>query len=230
MAIISQNGVKHSLLSCQTVISGKKQAESECYLKKQSQFPDERMNVNSCYTNYYDDCAALGLRKNKANQSQSQDAGSDVERIPAALFRGDKFIPAKAGAGMTNVESLRGRGILRLFAKQSQFPGAKMSLTSRPISDYDDFSALRLRKNKAKQSQFQTGQLRTDQQKAILRSHRNLALSGLDLTRLRTRLAGRHLRSIMTLVEKLRRTGILRCQSRNLITEACYETSIALYA
>jgi hypothetical protein len=39
--------------------------------------------------------------------------------------------------------------------KQSQFADAEMNVKSVNTMDYDDFAALRLRKNKANQSQFQ---------------------------------------------------------------------------
>jgi hypothetical protein len=41
-------------------------------LKKQSQFARRRMNITSFTTTNYDDCATLGLRKDNAKQSQSQ--------------------------------------------------------------------------------------------------------------------------------------------------------------
>jgi hypothetical protein len=41
--------------------------------------------------------------------------------------------------------------------KQSQFAGCQMNVTSFRVVDYDDFAALRPRKNEANQSQFQGG-------------------------------------------------------------------------
>jgi hypothetical protein len=70
MAIISQNGVKYSLLSCQAGISGERQALSlNTNLKKQSQFPGDQMNISSFNAIDYDSIAAPRLRKNKASSN-----------------------------------------------------------------------------------------------------------------------------------------------------------------
>ncbi len=63
------------------------------YLKKQTQFSGACMNVNLIITRDYEKMPRFEGPRNKANQNRIQDAGSDVEWIPAS-------------AGMTNRESL----------------------------------------------------------------------------------------------------------------------------
>jgi hypothetical protein len=45
-------------------------------LKKQSQFPEGKMNVNICLTKDYDDFSAMRLQRNKANQTHFQIPGN----------------------------------------------------------------------------------------------------------------------------------------------------------
>jgi hypothetical protein len=52
-------------------------------LKKQSQFAGVLMNVTSFSTKYYDDFAALRLRKKKAKQSQMPAFGAKFEALSA---------------------------------------------------------------------------------------------------------------------------------------------------
>jgi hypothetical protein len=69
-------------------------------LKKQSQFRNSKLNVTFLDTRDYEKHHAFGGRKNKANQSQSQDAGSDVEWIPAFaeyVFGRGRTIPKAYG-------------------------------------------------------------------------------------------------------------------------------------
>ncbi len=60
----------------------------------------------------YEDFGGPRRRENKANQSQFQDGGADVEWIPAS-------------AGMTNGESMCDRGILTIWKNKANLPRPK---------------------------------------------------------------------------------------------------------
>ncbi|MHC4426133.1 MAG: hypothetical protein ACYSYV_08560 [Planctomycetota bacterium] len=62
-------------------MSRERQAEPECDLKKQSQFPDAQMNITSFPAGYYDDFAASQLRTDKANRSQFQNPQMQQSRV-----------------------------------------------------------------------------------------------------------------------------------------------------
>ena len=110
---------------------------AKSYLKKQTQCRNAQMNVTPIITKDYVKHAALGGRKNKANQSRFQGAGSDVEWIPAS-------------AGMTNGESLCGGAILTIWKNKANVREAKNDVNFFLGETYGNNPCRKLQKNKPK--------------------------------------------------------------------------------
>jgi hypothetical protein len=144
MAIISQNPVKHSLLDHRRVITAKWALNLNTVLKKQSQFSECRMDVSICHTKCYVNSGDWARGENKPKQSQSLSFGTKYE----ALHSDSEGRDPKIGNGRTCWSAI--------MQNKANFQDSHMNVTSCRVMNYHALVPPRPRRNKARQTQFQS--------------------------------------------------------------------------
>jgi hypothetical protein len=125
-------------------------ARREGQLKKQTQFWNTKMNITCFDTKDYENRPAISVGKNKPNSKHVLSVVEWANRRKVRLMachscesRNPDSLMVLDSASMTVLETEYD------LKKQSQFPGAKMSVTVFTTKDYVNITASGIRENKA---------------------------------------------------------------------------------
>lgn len=113
MAIILQNGIKHSFFDRLGGVGGKSRHAGRLFMQNKANLQKAQMSVTSFPITNYGDFAALRLGENKANSNPNAGLWPETQSTPEGILRTKPEILDKtSGSQLTECD----------LKKQSQFP------------------------------------------------------------------------------------------------------------